>query len=121
MIIFVSEDNLKTKPNAKGWFEFMNKAIGQNKDAPPLDWGISKYSLKSTLPFGKYKDTGLTVEQIIEKDISYLGWCLENVTLFELTDEAFNLFELHIESLEPEWDDYDMTWHEGYSSNFGDR
>jgi hypothetical protein len=43
---------------------------------------IMMYDLDTKLGFGKYK--GLTVEQILEHDPSYLLWLLENVERFEV-------------------------------------
>ena len=48
--------------------------------------------LKDNMPFGKYK--GKTIEYIIDTDVSYMSWIIENVKTFKLTKEALKKFYL---------------------------
>lgn len=82
------------------------------------------YSLNDIFNFGKYKNTTTTIAEAIEDDLAYIEWCIQNVKFFKVTDEVFDLIELHLESIsQPEIeDDYqDDWWHEGHPDNFGDR
>ena len=83
------------------------------------------YGLNDTFNFGKYKSANTTINEAIEDDLAYVEWCVHEIEWFKLSQEALDLVELHQESIleddYPEDDEYDMSWHEGHPSNFGDR
>jgi hypothetical protein len=47
--------------------------------------------LKNHFTFGKYR--GTTIAEVIEDDISYVGWCLKNVKDFKLDKKASKFYE----------------------------
>ena len=49
--------------------------------------------LENSLWFGKYKST--TIEDILETDVTYIRWCLEE-KIFSLNDEAFEMYEEYL-------------------------
>lgn len=55
------------------------------------------YGLYNMIDFGKHE--GRHIRQIIQDDPDYLVWCLENVSGFELTDEADEVLEDRLEGL----------------------
>ena len=59
-----------------------------------------KMNFGTVLNFGKYK--GETVEEVYQKDASYLQWCLENIERFNLSDKEVDLIEAKAEM--EEWD-----------------
>ncbi len=46
--------------------------------------------IDTRLTFGKY--VGCTLESIIESDISYITWCIDNLDNFELSNEAYDIY-----------------------------
>ena len=68
-----------------------------------------KMNFDTVLNFGKYK--GETIEEVYEKDASYLQWCLENIERFNLSDKETALIEEKAEM--EEWDRNDDC-HYGY-------
>lgn len=48
--------------------------------------------------FGKYK--GLKVSDVIEANVSYVRWCLENVKGFELDGSLEEKYRVHLRELE---------------------
>lgn len=54
---------------------------------------IKYYGLKDVLSFGKYR--GQQVCDVIDLDINYITWCLDNIPTFKLSkdaEEAYNKF-----------------------------
>ena len=51
------------------------------------------YKLETELNFGK-KHRGETIEEIIEKDPSYLLWAIDTIEWFKLDDEAEKELEI---------------------------
>lgn len=49
------------------------------------------YDLDSVMGFGKYKDE--TVEEVLEKDPTYLRWCLENIPRFTVDNALLDAIE----------------------------
>lgn len=54
------------------------------------------YRLEDPIRFGKYKPEGLTIEQIIDNDPTYIEWLIDNVDHFNLDDEAFDYYEVQL-------------------------
>lgn len=50
---------------------------------------ITIYDHETVLKFGKYKGTGLTVEDVATTDPKYLVWCHENIQWFALLEEIY--------------------------------
>lgn len=50
------------------------------------DIQLKVYGLNSVLEFGKYK--GQTIKQVLEQNVDYITWCLENINHFALDEEA---------------------------------
>jgi len=48
-----------------------------------------QYGLTDMIITPKYKGTGTTLQEIIDEDIDYVIWCIEN-EVFELDNEAFD-------------------------------
>lgn len=91
-----------TPEQIKADFESANPGktlrIGGNSFSRPLkgnDMGTNNYervtvfNLDSELRFGKYKGTGLTVDDVIQKDAGYIQWLHENVAWFALEEEIY--------------------------------
>jgi hypothetical protein len=57
-----------------------------------------KLTLKDKFHFGKY--AGYTIMDIIERDPSYVRWCLNTIEYFKLDDTAFQ--ELEVREIEDE-------------------
>jgi len=53
------------------------------------------YSLETELIFGKH--VGKTIEQIIEDDVGYITWCLENIETFNLDPKAEDMYLLELD------------------------
>ena len=51
------------------------------------------YDLNDELDFGKYKDSGKTVEEIIDDDKDYIRWCMENIETISFSEEVESLIE----------------------------
>ena len=49
-----------------------------------------KYSLVDRIDFGKYN--GLSLRDLIDMDLSYIQWCVEEKNIFEMNQEAKNYF-----------------------------
>ena len=65
-----------------------------------------KMNFDTVLNFGKYK--GETVEEVYQKDASYLQWCLENIERFKLSEKETQLI---VEKAEMEqWDNFDNDY-----------
>ena len=47
---------------------------------------MDKLDLDSVLTFGKYR--GKTLKEVFDLDIYYLVWCLENITWFNVSQDA---------------------------------
>lgn len=47
---------------------------------------IKYYGLEDLLLFGKYK--GLSIREVIDRDINYISWCLDNIPTFNLSMDA---------------------------------
>ena len=52
---------------------------------------MSTYGLVDTLRTPKYRDHDITMEQVIESDLAYVVWCLDQ-GVFELDNEAYEFF-----------------------------
>ena len=48
------------------------------------------YSLGNQIDFGKYK--GLCLKGLIDRDLIYIQWCVEEKNIFEMDQEAKNYF-----------------------------
>ena len=48
------------------------------------------YSLGDQIDFGKYK--GLCLKGLIDRDLIYIQWCVEEKNIFEMDQEAKNYF-----------------------------
>lgn len=46
----------------------------------------NEYTLDSVLIFGKYN--GWTIADVMDENLGYITWCLDNIDLFRLDDEA---------------------------------
>lgn len=69
---------------------------------------ISKtYYLSSVLLFGKYK--GKTINWVLEKDCSYLRWCLDEVEGFKLTKRAMDKLQPALEEYDDDLFDYQAS------------
>lgn len=62
-------------------------------------------SLKWIFTFGKYK--GRTLKEVIERDSSYITWCLEKVKDFTLKSKAEALYNHYVEVAEDGANDAD--------------
>jgi hypothetical protein len=51
------------------------------------------YDLDDELNFGKYKDSGKTVEDIIEEDPDYIRWCIENIETISFSDDIESMVD----------------------------
>lgn len=60
------------------------------------------FELSDTFTFGKYKDTDLTLADVINDNIGYITWCIEEVEFFEMDNEAFEYYEDCITRLVPD-------------------
>ena len=49
-----------------------------------------KYSLFDQIDFGKYK--GVCIRDLIDRDLGYIQWCVEEKNIFEMNHEAKNYF-----------------------------
>lgn len=54
------------------------------------------YSKTDILPFGKHKDE--TVFSVIVHNVSYITWCIENISGFELDNDAYEFYETFLEN-----------------------
>jgi len=54
---------------------------------------IKFYDIYDDMDFGKYKDTGKTIEEILEDDADYIRWCIENVDNVSFSDEVISILE----------------------------
>lgn len=66
-------------------------------------------TISDTFDFGKHK--GKTVEEVIDEEPTYIEWCIDNVTGFELSDKTFEYYQRGLEDYEenrndPDWRDY---------------
>ncbi len=52
---------------------------------------MTTYGLSSKITIGKH--AGLTIEEIIQDDPSYLEWALDEIERFELNDEALAMLD----------------------------
>lgn len=52
---------------------------------------IYPIGLEDNFDFGKYK--GKSVEAVINEDVKYIEWCIDNVDGFELDNEAYEDYE----------------------------
>ena len=55
--------------------------------------GYKELSLLDEWPYKKYKDMDMTVGDVIEEDIDYVTWCLENIDGFVLSPDAMDAYE----------------------------
>jgi hypothetical protein len=60
-------------------------------------------TFEDELWFGKYK--GWKIEDVFEKDPSYLEWCLDNIDTFHMSSEEEEKIREESQD-ENEWDDY---------------
>ena len=56
-----------------------------------------QYRLEDPIRFGKYRQEGLTIEQIIDRDPTYVEWLIDNVDHFSLDTEAWNYYERQLD------------------------
>ena len=55
---------------------------------------MAKYApltLSTIMPFGKFKEKGWTVQQIIDHDPNYIIWCLKEVAGFSIAQDVIDL------------------------------
>lgn len=58
---------------------------------------IQGYELTDYIGFGKYKGQKVTIEYLIEYEIGYMQWLVENQKI-DLSDEAFEYYQEELEN-----------------------
>jgi len=74
------------------------------------------YKLTDKIQFGKHN--GKTIQEIIDKDVTYIEWAIQTIENFDLDDEAEAEFETTLGS-HYEGDD-DWAWG-SHLMDYGDR
>ncbi len=57
------------------------------------DLGLKEMGLGDFFMFGKYKDTDMTLQEVIDEDLGYIEWCLTTKDDFILDPEAMEYKE----------------------------
>ena len=78
-----------------------------NKIHKPIETGLGA---NDRMPFGKHKDE--LIFNMINENVSYINWCLENVGSFKLSNEMFEMYEA-------EWERY-LINREEHNRSFSD-
>ena len=52
-----------------------------------------RYEKTDLMPFGKYKELGQTVFDVIVNDNRYITWAIQNIEWFILSNEAYETYE----------------------------
>ena len=66
----------------------MNPLDILNRKHKEIETGLG---LNSPMPFGKHK--GTIIYNVIQEDVSYIAWCIENVESFKLDNEAYVVYD----------------------------
>lgn len=66
-------------------------------------------NLEDKLDFGKHK--GKSIDWILDNEPTYIEWCIENITKFELDNETYEDYEVALEEFRVkesrEWENSD--------------
>lgn len=65
-------------------------------------------SLNDEFTFGKYR--GKTLKEVIEKEPTYIEWCMSEITDFLMDDEAYDYYNLELEDSTGYRDEYDNCY-----------
>lgn len=66
------------------------------------------YKLTDQITFGKHN--GLTIQEIISEDVTYIEWCIDSVHSFGLDDKAMEVYQKAIDIHYADSDYYDGQW-----------
>jgi len=58
-----------------------------------------QYRLEEVIRFGKYREEGLTIREIADRDPTYIEWLFDNVArlIFDLDDDAYEYYERQLD------------------------
>lgn len=76
------------------------------------------YKLTDQITFGKHN--GLTIQEIINEDVTYIEWCIDTIDRFELDDKAMEVYKKDIDKHYADDDYLDNSWRDGHPYDYED-